>query len=102
MGKGVVCYGLGSGTPGRGKREKARASRRGTAPLLGREATCWALGEWMFLGRRQVPGTSVWGKGSGGQSVMWCLLRDLQVAGTDRGGLVGGQREAWPATTGGL
>ena len=58
MGKGVVCYGLGSGMPGRGNREKARDSRRGTAPLLGREATCWALGEWVFLGRLQVPGTS--------------------------------------------
>ena len=44
----------------------------------------------------------VWTKGSWGLSAMWCLLHDLQLAGTNRGGYLGGQREAWPAATGGL
>ena len=44
----------------------------------------------------------VWAKGSMGLSVTWCLLHDLQAAGTDHGSRHGGQREAWPATTGGL
>ena len=43
-----------------------------------------------------------WAKGIRGLSVMWCLLHDLQVAGTDQGGHLRGQREAWLATTRGL
>ena len=44
----------------------------------------------------------VWAKGSWGLSATWCLLRDLQAAGMDCGGHLGGQREEWLATTGGL
>ena len=44
----------------------------------------------------------VWVKGIRELSVMWCLLHDLQVAGTDHGSRVRGQREARLATTGGL
>ena len=40
--------------------------------------------------------------GSRGLSAMWCLLGDIQVAGTNRGGCLRDQREAWPATIGGL
>ena len=43
-----------------------------------------------------------WAKGIRGPSVTWCLLHDLQVAGTDCSGHLRGQREAWLATTGGL
>ena len=45
----------------------------------------------------------VWAPSSGaeeGLSVMWCLLCDLQVAGTDCSRHLRGQREAWPAITG--
>ena len=42
----------------------------------------------------------VWAKGSGGLSAMWCLLRDLHMAGIDHGSHLRGQREPWPATTG--
>ena len=52
-----------------------------------------AMGGWAPL---------VWAKASWGLNVMWCLLCDLQAAGTDCGGLLGGQREAWPVTTAGL
>ena len=60
-------------------------------------------GDWALL----VQATSgqaplVWAKGIRGLSVMWCLLHNLQVAGTDCGGHLRGQREAWLATTGGL
>ena len=44
----------------------------------------------------------VWAKGIRGLSVTWCLSHDLQAVGTDCGGSLRGQREAWPATTGGL
>ena len=44
----------------------------------------------------------LWAKGSGGLSATWCLLCDLQAAGMDHSGHLRGQREAWPATTGGL
>ena len=44
----------------------------------------------------------VWAKGIRGLSVTWCLFHDLQVAGTDCGGGLRGQKEAWLATTGGL
>ena len=44
----------------------------------------------------------MWAKGIRGLCVTWCLLHDLQVAGTDCGGHLRGQREAWLATTGGL
>jgi len=48
----------------------------------------------------QVP--LVWSKDSMELNVTWCLLRELQVAGMDHGSFLGGQREVWPATTGGL
>ena len=45
----------------------------------------------------------VWAKDRVGLSVTWCLLCDLQaVAGTDLSSHLIGQREVWPATTGGL
>ena len=44
----------------------------------------------------------VWAKGSMGLCATWCLLHDLQTAGTDHVRLLGGQREVWPVTTGGL
>lgn len=43
-----------------------------------------------------------WAKGSRGLSAMWCLLRDFQVAGMEHSSHLGGQREAWHATTGDL
>ena len=57
-------------------------------------------GDWALL----VQATSsqallVYAKGIRGLSVMWCLLHDLQVAGTDQGGHLRGQREAWLAAT---
>ena len=48
----------------------------------------------------QVP--LVWAKGSGGLSMMWCLLCDLQVTGTNHSSHPRNEREAWPATTRGL
>ena len=39
-------------------------------------------------------------KGIRGLSATLRLLHDLQVAGTDYGSCLRGQREAWPATTG--
>ena len=44
----------------------------------------------------------VWAKGIRGLRVMWCLLHDPHVAGTDCRGHLRGQRGAWLATTGGL
>ena len=44
----------------------------------------------------------MWAKGIRGLSAMWRLLHDLQVAGTDCSGPLGGQREALLATNGGL
>ena len=41
----------------------------------------------------------VWAKGSGGLSMMQCLLCDLQVAGANHSSHLRKQREAWPATT---
>ena len=69
----------------------------------GEKPLAWAMGDWAIL----VQATSgweplVWANGSGGLNAMWCLLHDLQVAGTDHGGHLRGQREVWPATTGGL
>ena len=49
----------------------------------------WALLVQATGGQSQL----VWAKGSGGLSAMWCLLHDLQAAGTDRGGHLRGQRE---------
>ena len=42
----------------------------------------------------------VWAKGIRGLSVMWCLLHNPGMAGTDGGSHLRGQREAWLATTG--
>ena len=50
----------------------------------------WALLLQAMGGREPV----VWAKGSMGLSAMWCLLCDLQAAGMDCGGRLGGQREA--------
>ena len=44
----------------------------------------------------------IWAKGIRGLSVMWCLLHDLQVAGTHHGSRLRGQRDSWLATTVGL
>ena len=44
----------------------------------------------------------VWAKSIRGLSATCCLLRNLQVAGTDHRSHLKGQREAWLATTGGL
>ena len=42
------------------------------------------------------PGPLVWAKGIRGLSVM-CIFQDLQVAGTDHGDCLRGQREVWLA-----
>ena len=60
-------------------------------------------GNWALL--VQATGAQaplVWAKGIRGLSARWCLLQDLQVAGTDLGSPLGGRREVWLATTGGL
>ena len=44
----------------------------------------------------------MWAGGREELSAMLCLLCDLQEVGTDCGGLLGGHREAWLVTTGGL
>ena len=62
-----------------------------------------AMGDWALLvwaAGDQAP--LVWAGGSGGLSATWCLLRDLQAAGTDCSSLLGGQREACLATPGSL
>ena len=46
--------------------------------------------------------TIVWAKGIRGLSATWCLSHNPQVAGTECGGYLKGQREAWLATTRGL
>ena len=64
---------------------------------------CSFRGDWALL--MQATGGQaplVWTKGIRGLSEMWCLLHNLQVAGTDHGGHLRGQREVWLATTGGL
>ena len=126
-GRGVGCYGLCSGTPrqrepgeGLGRQEQQGAiagegqRRRGGAPqasprrragsqragLLQRRLPALASGDWVLIvwaagGQALL----VWAGDSGGLSAMWCLLGDLQAAGTDCGGLLRGQRGAWPATT---
>ena len=69
----------------------------------GKKPYARATGDWAFLVQAaggQAP--LVWAEGNRGLSATWCLLCDLQAAGTDCGGLLLGQREAWPATTGGL
>ena len=60
-------------------------------------------GDWALL----VQATSgqaplVWAKGIRGLSAMWCPFHDPQVVGTDCGGRLRGQREAWLSTTEGL
>ena len=69
----------------------------------GEKPPAWATGDPALLvqakgGRAPL----VWAKGSGGLSEAWCLLHGLQAAGTAHHGCLRGQREAWPATTGGL
>ena len=65
-----------------------------TSSGYGREHTsCGATDGWAPL---------LWAKGSRGISATWCLLCDPQVAGTNHSSCLGGQREAWPATTRGL
>ena len=67
------------------------------------EASCSFRGDWvLFVQAASGQAPLVWAKGIKGLSVMWCLLHDLQVAGTDCGGRLRGQRETWLATTGGL
>ena len=68
--------------------EKPLARAKGDRALL-----VQATGGWTPL---------VWAKGSMGLCATWCLLHDLQTAGTDHVRLLGGQREVWPVTTGGL
>ena len=77
------------------------------APLVqalnGEKPFGWARGDQALLvqatgGRAPL----VWAKGSMEPSVMWCHLLDLQTAGMDHSGHLRGQREVWPATTGGL
>ena len=69
----------------------------GGVPLVqvtgGKKPLAQAMGDLALLG---------WAKGSGGLNSMWCPLCDLQVPGTDSRGCLRGQREARPATTGGL
>ena len=43
-----------------------------------------------------------WAKSIRRLSATWCLLHNLQVAGTHHSSPLGGQRKAWLATTGGL
>ena len=67
------------------------------------KASCLFRGDWAFLVQAmsgQAP--LVWAKGIRGLSATWCLLHNLQVAGTDSGGHLRGQMEAWLATTGDL
>ena len=65
----------------------------------GEKPLAWAMGDWMFL--VQAVGGRVllaWAGSNGRLSVMWCLLCDLQAEGTDCSSLLGGWREALPAT----
>ena len=65
----------------------------------GKEPLAWAKGDRALLVQAtggQAP--LVWAKGSRGLNAMWCLLWDLQAAGRNHGG----QKEAWPASIGGL
>ena len=67
------------------------------------KASCTFKGDWALLVQAthgQAP--LLWAKGIRGLSAIWCLLHDLQVAGTDHSSRFRGQREAWLATTGGL
>ena len=80
---------------------------KGRAPLVqatsGEKPLAWAMGDCVLLvqaTRGQAP--LVWAKGIGELSSTWCLLCDLQAAGTNGGSHLRGQREAWPAPTGGL
>ena len=60
-----------------------------------REASCSFKGDEALLVQSsggQAP--IVWAKGMRGLSATWCLLHDPQVAGTDCGVLLRGQREA--------
>ena len=67
------------------------------------EATCLGYGR---LGTScagcRWPGTSCVCWRQQGLSTVWCLLHDLQMEGTYCSSLLGGQREVWPATTGGM
>ena len=69
----------------------------------GKKPLAQATGDWVLL-VQAVCGWAplVWAEGTRGLSVMWCLLCDLHVAETDCSGLLRGQREAWPVTTGSL
>ena len=60
----------------------------------------WEIGH--FLCSLWVTRKLEWAKGTVGLSVTWCFLHDLQAAGTDCCDGLRGQREVWPATTGGL
>ena len=53
----------------------------------------WATGGWVPL---------VWAKGSGGLSMTWHLLHDLQEAETNRYSHLRNQMGAWPASARGL
>ena len=59
------------------------------------EASCSFRGDWALLVQTtggQAP--LVWAKGIRGLSATWCLLHDLEVAWTDSGSHLRGQREA--------
>ena len=66
--------------------------------MCGSKPLARAKGDWALpLCRLRIDGNFLCGL-----RAMWCLLHDLQVAGTDCGGHVRVQRETWPATIGGL
>ena len=53
----------------------------------GKKPLSWAMGDWVLLVQAmggQVP--LLWAKGIRGLSVMWCLLHNIQVAGTECSG----------------
>ena len=67
----------------------------------GEKPFAWAIGDWAHL-MQATSGWAplVWAEGNGWLRMTWCLLHDLQVAGTDCGSHLGGQREAWPDNLG--
>ena len=84
-----------------------RPNSEGGAPLVqatgGEKPLAQAMGDWGLLCRLGVARHLLGGlRAAGWLSVTWCLLCELQVIETDCGGPLRGQREAWPATTGGL
>ena len=69
----------------------------------GEKPLAQATGDWVLLVQAAggwVP--FVWAGKNRGLSAIWCLLCDLQVAGTDCSSPLRDQREAWPVTIGGL